>query len=385
MDRPWPPAGAPSPTSTLVLLVRHGQTPTTGQRLPGRAPGLHLSDAGRDQAAAAADRIAELKRVDAVYASPLERARETAAPIATARGLKVDRPRPARVRLRRLDRRRAEEADEAAGVAHGAAATRAGSASPTARASWRCRTAWSAPSTASWAATRGGVVVCVSHADPIKAPSPTPSAPTSTCSSASSSRRARSPPSPTDGAGRSVLTVNSTGGSLAPPWRRRDPGPRQRSTLHAAPSASPASASFFLQAQGRDGVHTVKCEKQQVAALAEYLQRLLADLPAPGDDDPHPHRAPAAARAPVRARHDRARLRRRHRPLRRRRSRSSSLADEEEPDGPRPGATTACGWSSPAARRRRSAPAPSRSSPPAARRAAGAGTRWTPTATPARG
>jgi probable phosphoglycerate mutase len=41
------------------------------------------------QAEVAAKRIAELKQVDAVYASPLERARETAAPIAAARGEKV--------------------------------------------------------------------------------------------------------------------------------------------------------------------------------------------------------------------------------------------------------------------------------------------------------
>lgn len=72
---------------TIVLLVRHGQTATTGHVLPGRAPGLHLSDDGRRQADAAAQRIARLKRVAAVYASPLERARETAMPIARARGL----------------------------------------------------------------------------------------------------------------------------------------------------------------------------------------------------------------------------------------------------------------------------------------------------------
>jgi probable phosphomutase (TIGR03848 family) len=72
---------------TIVLLVRHGQTPTTGRVLPGRAPGLHLSDDGRRQAEAAAARIARLKRVAAVYSSPLERARETALPIARARGL----------------------------------------------------------------------------------------------------------------------------------------------------------------------------------------------------------------------------------------------------------------------------------------------------------
>jgi len=72
---------------TTVLLVRHGQTATTGRVLPGRAPGLHLSDDGRRQAEAAAQRIAKLKRVAAVYASPLERARETAMPIARIRSL----------------------------------------------------------------------------------------------------------------------------------------------------------------------------------------------------------------------------------------------------------------------------------------------------------
>ena len=77
------------PTHTLVLLVRHGQTPTTGSTLPGRAPGLHLADAGREQAEAVAARIAELPKVDAVYASPLERTRETAAPIAKALGLRT--------------------------------------------------------------------------------------------------------------------------------------------------------------------------------------------------------------------------------------------------------------------------------------------------------
>jgi probable phosphomutase (TIGR03848 family) len=77
------------PSSTLILMVRHGQTPTTGTSLPGRAPGLHLAETGQQQAEAVAARIAELDRVDAIYASPLERARETAAPIGKARGLKV--------------------------------------------------------------------------------------------------------------------------------------------------------------------------------------------------------------------------------------------------------------------------------------------------------
>ncbi|MCU1381056.1 MAG: hypothetical protein JWN29_4039 [Acidimicrobiales bacterium] len=69
--------------------MRHGKTPTTGSTLPGRAKGLHLADDGRAQAEAVAIRLAELPKVDAIYASPLERTRETAAPIAKARGLKV--------------------------------------------------------------------------------------------------------------------------------------------------------------------------------------------------------------------------------------------------------------------------------------------------------
>jgi probable phosphoglycerate mutase len=77
-----------APTVTTVILVRHGQTPSTGKILPGRAPGLHLADTGREQAERAAARIGELDRVDAIYTSPLERARETAAPIGKARGLK---------------------------------------------------------------------------------------------------------------------------------------------------------------------------------------------------------------------------------------------------------------------------------------------------------
>ena len=80
-----------APKPTLVLLVRHGRTPTTGQVLPGRAKGLHLADEGKAQAARAGERIAVLgaKRVKAVYASPMERARETAAPIAKSLGLTV--------------------------------------------------------------------------------------------------------------------------------------------------------------------------------------------------------------------------------------------------------------------------------------------------------
>jgi probable phosphoglycerate mutase len=83
-----PPARKPIPP-TVVLLVRHGVTPTTGKILPGRASGLHLSDEGRLQAEAAAKRIVHLPRVAAIYSSPLERARETAMPIARAKKMPI--------------------------------------------------------------------------------------------------------------------------------------------------------------------------------------------------------------------------------------------------------------------------------------------------------
>ncbi|HEU4666520.1 MAG TPA: MSMEG_4193 family putative phosphomutase [Arthrobacter sp.] len=74
---------------TLLLLVRHGETPTTGRVLPGRAPGLHLSERGGVQARLVSDRLADLP-IDAIYSSPLERASETAAPTAARLGLSVN-------------------------------------------------------------------------------------------------------------------------------------------------------------------------------------------------------------------------------------------------------------------------------------------------------
>lgn len=82
-----------TPRATVVLLVRHGRTATTGATLPGRAPGLHLVEAGRREAEAVAERVAGLARparVSAIYASPRERARETAEPIARRLGLAVE-------------------------------------------------------------------------------------------------------------------------------------------------------------------------------------------------------------------------------------------------------------------------------------------------------
>lgn len=78
--------------ATLVLLVRHGLTPTTGKVLPGRAPGLHLSEKGLAQAGRLVERFTGLG-IDALYASPLERTRETARPLEEATGLTAE-PEP---------------------------------------------------------------------------------------------------------------------------------------------------------------------------------------------------------------------------------------------------------------------------------------------------
>lgn len=83
------PRTAARPRPTVVLLVRHGETPTTGKLLPGRAPGLHLSENGQAQANAVGERLAAVPKIAAIYASPLERTRETAAPLAAALNMKV--------------------------------------------------------------------------------------------------------------------------------------------------------------------------------------------------------------------------------------------------------------------------------------------------------
>ncbi|HUR78008.1 MAG TPA: MSMEG_4193 family putative phosphomutase [Acidimicrobiales bacterium] len=74
---------------TVVIFVRHGQTPSTGKVLPGRAVGLALAEKGREQAQAVADHFREAKNVAAVYASPLQRTKETAMPIGKAVGMRV--------------------------------------------------------------------------------------------------------------------------------------------------------------------------------------------------------------------------------------------------------------------------------------------------------
>ena len=72
-----------------LLLIRHGENEFVKQgRLPGRLPGIHLNEHGMEQAAALAESLKSLP-IRAIYASPLERAVETATPLAQALSLEI--------------------------------------------------------------------------------------------------------------------------------------------------------------------------------------------------------------------------------------------------------------------------------------------------------
>ena len=73
---------------TLVHLLRHGEVHNPDGILYGRADGYHLSARGRAMADRVADRVGH-RDITHLVASPLERAQETAAPLAAARGLTV--------------------------------------------------------------------------------------------------------------------------------------------------------------------------------------------------------------------------------------------------------------------------------------------------------
>lgn len=76
--------------TTTFMLIRHASHGLLGRTLCGRMPGVSLDEAGRRQAASLAKAIARSGvKVDALYASPLERARETAEPIGAALDLNV--------------------------------------------------------------------------------------------------------------------------------------------------------------------------------------------------------------------------------------------------------------------------------------------------------
>ncbi|MBS1816897.1 MAG: histidine phosphatase family protein [Acidobacteria bacterium] len=74
---------------TTFLLIRHGLTDAVGNLMTSHEPGVHLNATGRDQAASLPRRLGNVP-LHAIYASPLERTRETAQPVADARGLSVN-------------------------------------------------------------------------------------------------------------------------------------------------------------------------------------------------------------------------------------------------------------------------------------------------------
>lgn len=73
---------------TSFLLIRHALCDPVGKSIAGRTPGVHLNDDGRRQARDLAARLSKLP-LAAILSSPLERAVETALPLAAGQGLPV--------------------------------------------------------------------------------------------------------------------------------------------------------------------------------------------------------------------------------------------------------------------------------------------------------
>ena len=72
----------------VFFLIRHGSNDFVGKRLVGRLPGVHLNERGRQQAEMVAQALCHLP-LAAVYSSPLDRAVETAEPLARALSIPV--------------------------------------------------------------------------------------------------------------------------------------------------------------------------------------------------------------------------------------------------------------------------------------------------------
>jgi probable phosphoglycerate mutase len=73
----------------ILLLIRHGENDYTKKhKLAGRLPRVHLNEHGQKQAQALGEALKDVP-IKSIYSSPLERAVETAAPIAKARGLEI--------------------------------------------------------------------------------------------------------------------------------------------------------------------------------------------------------------------------------------------------------------------------------------------------------
>lgn len=151
-----------------LVLVRHATTAATGKRLGGWTPGVHLDERGVAQASGTAQRLAELP-VAAVYSSPLERTQETAKLIARAHRLRVRTRRG----LGEVDY--GEWTDKPLGQLRRRKAWRVVQATPSRMTfpggeSIRAAQARAVETTETLAAQHGDdTIVCVSHADVIKA------------------------------------------------------------------------------------------------------------------------------------------------------------------------------------------------------------------------
>ncbi len=196
-------------------MVRHGKTPSTGKLLPGRAKGLHLSDVGKQEALDVAQRLGNLKNVSAIYASPLERARETAAPTAKLLNQKVLINKG----LFECDFGdwTGKELSKLMKLPEWSTVQRAPSTFrfPNGESFTQMQTRMTSTLDALRVKHRGGTVICFSHADPIKAAVAHAMGThldlfqrivISTCSVSAVSY---------SGFGPVVLTVNSTGGDLS--------------------------------------------------------------------------------------------------------------------------------------------------------------------------
>jgi broad specificity phosphatase PhoE len=152
--------------STVVHLLRHGEVRNPGHVIYGRLPDFHLSEDGRMMAKAAAGFLAG-RDVTALFSSPLDRARETAEPLAAQFGLRVT-----------VDERLIEPSNHFEGLTFGV-----GDGSLRRMRHWRYlynpfRPSWGEPyrriadrmlaaMTTARDAARGHEAVCVSHQMPI--------------------------------------------------------------------------------------------------------------------------------------------------------------------------------------------------------------------------
>src|SRR5512135_675623 len=83
---PWP---RQAERMTVFHLIRHGQHGLLGRVLAGRMPGVGLTERGRAEIAAVAERLAG-ETIAALYASPLQRTRESAEIVAERLGLGIE-------------------------------------------------------------------------------------------------------------------------------------------------------------------------------------------------------------------------------------------------------------------------------------------------------